>query len=227
MDNKRFYQDDLEGVKGMPLNPKDLPFIVPNDYFSTLETKIRHRIRVISATEKCFKVPKHYFETLPSRIQERIAFEEQADTNQEPSFIEQLKVTAPTSGFSIPNGYFDDLNTAIVQAVDDQPEQKNKQANVIPLQKRRARPATWIGYVAAACIAISIGTYTFFQLHHTTDTFENRLKNIPDNDIVSYLEYYSESGDGAAFETQFEGVLQLDEKHFSDEEIEAYLANSI
>jgi len=232
MDNKSYYQDDLAGIKGMPLNPKDIPFIVPNDYFSTLETKIIRRVKTVSATEKSFAVPDQYFETLAARIQAKIKLAEQEspidvhlnEDDDEGLFIKRLKEIAPSAGFSVPDGYFEALNTKMQHAADAlaSPDMPQK---VIPINRKK-KASAWISYVAAACIAIGIGTYTFFQMN-TVNTFESSIKKIPDSDIVSYLEYYNESGDGAILETQFDGILQLNEQHFSEEEIEAYLDYSI
>lgn len=226
MDNKSNYQDDLKSIKGAPANPKDMPFVVPGDYFSQLEAKILMRVRIITDTEKSFTIPDLYFTSLPDKIRQRIQFEEQEDRladviGNDDTFIKNLKDWVPEAGFTTPTSYFETSRKQMVEAVFEE----NKNDQVIPFMQRRASH-TWIKYAAAACIAVCIGIYAFFQLN-TPDSFEKRLNNIPESDIVSYLEYYNEFGDGAAFEAQFDGVLQLDKELYSEEEIEAYLDYSI
>lgn len=236
MDNKSNYQDDLAGIKGMPQHPKDSPFIVPSNYFQDLEDKIMERIEVIDRSEKSLTVPPAYFDTLAQRIMERIDKEESvavpivrlSDDVDHP-FLEKLKEVAPTSGFTVPDYYFEKLNTTLQQHLGTgQGNDVEEFQKIIPLNKRKSKFTSWLGYIAAACIAVSLGTYTFFQLQTPTmNSFEKELNAISDSEIVSYLEYYSEPGDGAIFEAQFEGEQGTDQSNFSKEDIEAYLDYSI
>jgi len=202
-----------------------MPFVVPGDYFSQLEAKIMQRVRVIADTEKSFTIPDLYFTSLPNKIQQRIQLEEKEDRfgdleENGDSFINHLKASMSGTGFSIPTGYFETSYQQTTEAVTG----KDKNEKIVSMPQRKSN--AWIKYATAACVAVCMGVYAFMQLN-TPDSFEKRLNNIPESDIVSYLEYYNEFGDGAAFEAQFDGVLQLDKELYSEEEIEAYLDYSI
>ncbi|MGK9116985.1 hypothetical protein KXS00_03430 [Olivibacter jilunii] len=231
MDNERNYRDDLAGIQGVPPNPKDTPFIVPTDYFDRLEANIMQRVSIISDMEKSFTVPKGYFESLSDHIIAKIEKEDNLtlanstfeDTEYHP-FIEKLREKVTTSGFVTPQNYFDQLDKKINQAIVSTAKNEKTREIAFPI-RRKNRNLTWIGYAAAACIAIGLGVYGFFQ--YQSNNFERTLKSIPDNEIVNYLEYYSEPGDAAFLEAQFDGVIQMDKPKFSEEDIEAYLDYSI
>ncbi|WP_134090596.1 hypothetical protein [Olivibacter sp. XZL3] len=231
MDNKRNYQDDLAGIKGLPLNPKDTPFIVPSDYFNTLEAKIKRRVAIMSDAEASFEVPKQYFESLSDRIFARIEnesyqndeFVSQEEVKEKP-FIIELRKEVPTSGFVAPPQYFDVLSEKIKAAVDPLNLEENTREISFPRKKKRYM-SLWMRYAAAACITIGLGVYGFFQ--YQSNSFERKLKDIPENEIVSYLQYYGETGDAALLEAQFDGVVQMNQPTFSEKDIEAYLDYSI
>ncbi|MEH6308171.1 hypothetical protein RYH73_21115 [Olivibacter sp. CPCC 100613] len=230
MDNKSNYQDDLASIKGMLANPKDTPFIVPNGYFNTLETNIMKRISVISDTEKSFGVPEGYFESLSEHIFAKIKKENYAtpinsfDKTEHHPFIKVLKEKVSTPGFTTPQNYFDELSQKINREIAPSVEKEKSKEIIFPI-RRKNRILSWIGYAAAACIAISLGIYGFLQ--YQSNTFERTLKSIPDSEIVNYLQYYSEPGDAAFLEAQFDDVIQMDKPQFSEEDIEAYLDYSI
>lgn len=230
MDNKRNYRDDLAGIRGIPLNPKDTPFIVPTGYFNTLENSIIQRIHVISDTEQSFKVPEQYFESLGERILAKIEREglhaevDNSSHDNLESFIEKLKEDASAPGFFAPPNYFDGLSQKITQAVADLKEEEEPKEIILPTRRKKLT-LSWISYAAAACLLIGLGVYSFFQ--YQSNNFDHRLKSIPANEIVNYLEYYSEPGDAAFLEVQFDDVIQMDKPKFSEEDIEAYLDYSI
>jgi|GEM_PF-1884557 len=233
MDNRSNYSDDLAGIKGMPVHPKDNPFIVPANYFNALEDKIMQRVVAITDAEKSFSVPESYFDGLTKKILERIHQEEQESTSifslsddEQNPFLEKLREIVPNAGYTVPDNYFEELNTKLKHTIPSDTAEHEELEKVIPFRKKKSKFTSWIGYVAAACIAISLGTYTFLQLN-AANSFEKKLEHISNSDIVSYLEYYSEPGDGAIFEAQFEGVQQIDKSNFSEEDIEAYLDYSI
>lgn len=231
MDNKRNYQDDLAGIKGIPLNPKDTPFIVPSDYFNTLEADIKRRVSIISDAEASLKVPKQYFESLSDRIFARIGNESNQDDEfvsreeaKEKPFIAELRKEVPKSGFVTPSQYFNELSEKINVAIAPLNAEESPREFSIPIKKTRY-PSLWMRYAAAACITIGLGVYGFFQ--YQSNSFERKLKDIPENEIVSYLEYYGETGDATFLEAQFDGAIQMSQPTFSEKDIEAYLDYSI
>ncbi len=222
MDSKSNYQNDLEGIPGLPSNIRDNPFIVPTDYFNRVEIKIRQRIKIIDETEKSFVVPEHYFESLQDRILARLDQEEQV---QEDPFIQQLKQTLPDSGFSVPTGYFEQVNDKIKERLF-LPDEKGESYPVIPLNgRKRGFILSWIQYAAAACVILSVGIYGIVR--YQSASFDRKLETISDQAILEYLEYYSEPGDGAIIEAQFDDAFPTDGSHLSNEEIQTYLDNSI
>lgn len=238
-DDRSKHNDDLNGIKGISVNLKEMPFIVPENYFDSLSSKIQQRIEIIESSESSFAVPEGYFDTLSERIRKKITQGEhentnaqneyplvnEYDSNEEISFINELKATVSTAGFETPVNYFENLTGNIEESI-----KKHSSAEIVTLRdshkRKKIRPLTWIGYAAAACIAISVSAYAFFQVN-SVDSFQNRLDNISENEIVSYLEYYTEPGDVTMLETQFEGAAQTNEADFSKEDIEAYLDYSI
>lgn len=239
-DNRSNHNDDLKGIQDISINPMDTPFIVPENYFDVLPTKIQRRIKLIEDTTSSFSLPAGYFDSLSERIQAKIEESELENADEqnndlavndysfikEISFISELKNKIPTTGFETPPSYFENLTNKIEESIK---EQVSKESVVsIHLQKeRKVKRLTWIGYAAAACIAISIGTYAFFQLN-SVNNYQNKLHSISENEIVSYLEYYTEPGDVTnILETEFEGAVQTNKEKFSEEDIEAYLDHSI
>jgi len=240
-DNRSNHNDDLKGIQGISINPMDTPFIVPENYFDFLPAKIQRRIKVIEDTTSSFTLPEGYFDSLSERIEAKIEeseFENAEEQNndlavddysfiKEISFISELKSKIPAAGFETPPSYFENLTKKIEESIKEQVSEESVVS--IHLQKeRKVKRLTWIGYAAAACIAFSIGAYAFFQLN-SVNNFQKKLHNISENEIVSYLEYYTEPGDvtNNILETEFEGAVQTNKAKFSEEDIEAYLDYSI
>lgn len=240
-DNKSNHNDDLKGIHDVSINLMDTPFIVPESYFDTLPARIQRRINVIEDTASSFALPEGYFDSLSERIQARVmeselenAEEQNEDLTvndysfiKEISFINELKDKVPTTGFETPSNYFENLTEKIEESVKEQRNNKESAVLINLHKERKLKKLTWMGYAAAACIAISIGAYAFFQLN-SVNSFQKKLHNISENEIVSYLEYYTEPGDATTIlETEFEGAVQTNKANFSEEDIEAYLDYSI
>ncbi|MXV17965.1 hypothetical protein [Hufsiella ginkgonis] len=121
--------------------------------------------------------------------------------------LEALKAGMPAP-FLVPEGYFNDLQLRI-----------NSQ---LPVTKvRRMRP--WINYAAAACVTLVIGTTLY--MNFSKPSFERQLEAIPDEEIISYLENNSDTGDTdlildnlAANSGTTDNAAGL-----TDKEVEAYL----
>lgn len=224
MDNKNNQHQDWEN-RQIPDILNSNPFIVPDNYFNSLEVKIKQRIKVIAETEASLRVPEGYFDTLKESIHERINQTEQI-TIAEPSFASDLKHLVPNSGYTLPTNYFEELTNKVNHAIDIQRsesvEGKTKATKSIKMMWR-----TWISYAAAACLAITVGTYTFFQMN-TPHSLQQQFLSIPENEIISYLEYYTEPGDFSVIDDiQLEESFQATERYFTEEDIEAFLDYNI
>lgn len=240
-DNRSNQNDDLKGIHDTSINLMDTPFIVPENYFDALPAKIQRRINVIEDTTSSFTLPEGYFDSLSERIQARVTesgLEGAGEQNEdlavndysfikEISFINELKDKVPTAGFETPSNYFENLTKKIEESVKEQRDNKESAVPINLYKERKIKKLTWMGYAAAACIAVSIGAYAFFQ-SKSVNNFQKELHNISENEIVSYLEYYTEPGDVTTIlETEFEGAVQTNKTNFSEEDIEAYLDYSI
>ncbi|QNL49443.1 hypothetical protein H8S90_22380 [Olivibacter sp. SDN3] len=222
MDNKNNRHQDWENkqITGI-LNSN--PFIVPENYFNSLEIKIKQRIKVVNETKDFLKVPEGYFDTLQQRIHNRINQTELGKAD-DPSFVSELKNKAPTAGYTLPVDYFEGLTNKINRAVDSQTSKTVEQKASKGIKRMWS---TWIGYAAAACLAITVGVYTFSPTN-TPNSLQQRFHNIPENEIISYLEYYTEPADLSVIDDmQLEESFQATERYFTEEDIEAYLDYNI
>jgi len=223
MDNQSNQQNQAKGFETIP-ELKQMPFAVSSDYFDTLQKKIMLRIKVIEETEKSFALPVRYFEDFPNRLKQRIEIEESTDGQE----IGQLPISIQAeAGFSVPDHYFENL----AHTISAKTQQKATGDILINEEQRdssKIRKLGWLRYAAAACIIFGLGSVLLFQLNSSNQTFQHRLENIPETEIINYLEYYSESDNGLSTDAQLEEIMQTSGKpSFSDEEIQAYLDYSI
>lgn len=109
--------------------------------------------------------------------------------------------------YTVPNGYFEDLKSAILARTTQTPIAKPK---VIQL---------WMRYAAAACITLVAGTFVYLnQESAKTPNFDA----IPDQEIVSYLQTHVDESDTELMLVNTE-KLHLEEKNISTQELENYV----
>jgi len=109
--------------------------------------------------------------------------------------------------YTVPNGYFEDLKSAILTRTTQAPIAKPK---VIQL---------WMRYAAAACITLVAGTFVYLnQESAKTPNFDA----IPDQEIVSYLQTHVDESDTELMLVNTE-KLHLEEKNISTQELENYV----
>ena len=109
--------------------------------------------------------------------------------------------------YTVPNGYFEDLKSAILTRTTQPPIAKPK---VIQL---------WMRYAAAACITLVAGTFVYLnQESAKTPNFDA----IPDQEIVSYLQTHVDESDTELMLVNTE-KLHLEEKNISTQELENYV----
>lgn len=109
--------------------------------------------------------------------------------------------------YTVPNGYFEDLKSAILTRTTQAPIAKPK---VIQL---------WMRYAAAACITVVAGTFVYLnQESAQTPNFDA----IPDQEIVSYLQTHVDESDTELMLVNTE-KLHLEEENISTQELENYV----
>jgi len=113
--------------------------------------------------------------------------------------------------YSVPNGYFEDLQSAILARTTQAPIAKHK---VIQL---------WMRYAAAACITLVAGTFVYLN-QETAET--PNFDAIPDQEIVSYLQTNIDESDTELLLKNTE-KLHLEEKNISTQELENYINQTL
>jgi hypothetical protein len=109
--------------------------------------------------------------------------------------------------YTVPNGYFEDLQTAILARTTQAPIAKPK---VIQL---------WMRYAAAACITLVAGTFVYLnQQSAETPNFDA----ISDQEIISYLQTNIDESDTELMLVNTE-ALHLEEENISTQELENYV----
>ncbi len=186
------------------------PFSVPEGYFQKLEKQILLRKTVIDTAESSFLVPPNYQDSLTTAILSGVS-----ET--------KLKAVLETEELTLPKGYFDDLQNRIL-------DRTSRLDTVVPFQKRKPTHH-WFSYVAAASIALAIGVFAILQgdnFGYKPVTSKNAsIDNLPTQEIISYLAYYTEPEDLLYLSEQLPAVSTNFADDLSSDEIEAYLENSI
>lgn len=136
MDNNLEHNDWKDEAPHLSRLPKVNPFAVPEQYFEGLSDKICAAVFVDELKAKAgfpeSEVPAGYFEQLPDEINAKIT-------------LDALRLPKDT-GFTVPEGYFDRINTAILQTVS--------QAATPEVKVRKLWPSKLTRYAAAACLAL-------------------------------------------------------------------------
>lgn len=180
------------------------PFIVPSGYFESLTDVINSRILIelarFESAEK-FNIPSDYFQKLPTQIEERIV-------------LETIQSLVPSTGFTVPEAYFTDLSDRIQTKLTQQRPERKK--NIFK---------SWFSYSAAACITLVVGTAVYFN--STGYTISKDLSEIPDQEIINYLQIHSTLTDNQfIIENLSEDGLQQVSSDVSSQEIEQYINNT-
>ncbi len=168
---------DIEWLKDTPALAavgKKIPFTVPSGYFENLSDHVNSRVLMESMrfeNEEEFIVPDGYFEQLSSTIENRIS-------------LENIQTIVPSSGFEVPDGYFSNLTERINSRLE-KPSKVNTPV--------RTLLSSWVSYAAAACITMMIGTGLYFN--SVNYQFGKQLSEIPDQEIMNYLQAHSTAGD--------------------------------
>ena len=199
------HEGDIEWKKDVPhLNVigKDNPFTTPETYFENLSDQIKSRIHLESfrfSENEEFDLPENYFDELGTTINARI-------------YIEEL--TGGEKGFTVPSGYFDKLTSEITAST------KTGKQNTI----RKIIPA-WLGYAAAACTTIVMGSILYFNSDQYVIT--NELSKVPDQEIINYLQVHSTAADTEFIIEQLNpDELENINTDISEEDLEQYLQNT-
>ena len=130
------------------------------------------------------------------------------DLGSEAPFLAGMEKINP---YTVPNGYFKDLQSAILARTTQAPIAKPK---VIQL---------WMRYAAAACITLVAGTFVYLnQESAETPNFDA----IPDQEIVSYLQTNIDESDTELLLKNTE-KLHLEEKNISTQELENYINQTL
>jgi hypothetical protein len=126
------------------------------------------------------------------------------DLGSEAPFLAGMEKINP---YTVPNGYFKDLQSAILARTTQAPIAKPK---VIQL---------WMRYAAAACITLVAGTFVYLnQESAETPNFDA----ISDQEIISYLQTNIDESDTELMLVNTE-TLHLEEKNISTQELENYV----
>lgn len=130
------------------------------------------------------------------------------------AFLEEIKGAKNTSGFTVPENYFEDLTGKISTEVFladinkktfTVPEgyfntlEQRIQLNIKPEKKgavvRRLFTGNLWKYATAACLVLALGSTFWFSRSSTNYNVQNELSSLPDTDIESYLEENTVSSD--------------------------------
>ncbi len=154
---------------------KAIPFTVPAGYFEDLTGNLNSRLLIESmrsSSQGGFKVPHNYFEELSSIIMDRVT-------------VENVRILAPSEGFTIPEGYFAGLSDRINIRIYE-----SSSKSITPVRRLFT---SWVSYAAAACITVMIATGIYFN--SDTQNFNQQLSEVPDQEIINYLQAHSTAGD--------------------------------
>ncbi|MFD2161083.1 hypothetical protein ACFSJU_01670 [Paradesertivirga mongoliensis] len=197
------WQDEAPTLASME---KANPFTVPESYFAEMEEHLRRRVGITAFdnSENLFTVPAGYFEELEDNITSAVK-------------LESIK-NDHGAIFTLPERYFDSLEERIKSRI--QPE-------ITESEKPRIRGifSTWPAYAAAACITAIISFGLYFNLRSNNNTIETEIAALPTDEIIDYLQLYSDAGDAAVIleNIEDESALSQISSDISEQEIEQYL----
>ncbi len=183
--------------------PASNPYRVPDNYFDTLTERIHQSIFIADMDKNPtggFSTEKSFFEEQKQQILNQVAL---------------LNQTTANTGFSVPDGYFDQLNSAILAQTIHTSVSKPKTIKLW---------ASVTKYAAAACV-ILIGSI-FFYINQQSKiekkkfladtTTERMLYDIDENAIIDHIH-----------ETQKVPVTQVSNRDVEKYILENFSANDI
>lgn len=199
--------------------PKSVPLSVPSGYFNQLSQNVLQHISVaelqqdgpteelpsiLAELPKAFPMsaPAGYFDQLPAQLLQKIQATEAAE---ELSTLSPLLAEIPkTVPLSVPAGYFDglsdDIMTVIAASAIDKPATVTSDQPFMPVAPviRKMHTRRYIKWaVAASLIALASISTLFFvrENNYSTNTVENTLANVSDQEIMEYLQSHTDAFD--------------------------------
>ena len=203
----------MEALKGNP-------FLVPEDYFVTLQQNILLKKCISELGETSFVTPADYQDTLRQDILSAIS-------------EQKLKEILPDKISGVPVGYFNDLQKRILsQTVGKKVEEKVVVDLVQKTPIRRFGIRKWIPYASAAAITIAISIFALVEgiktsQHKKATDYSAKIEVISTNEIINYLASYTESGDLKHLSNSLQDRTDDIVNDLSQQEIEAYLEYSL
>lgn len=202
METNNLDKDFLKNAPILASISKENPFAIPFNYFESLNDDLNVRIQIEDLrfkTEDEFQLPGNYFNTLTERIENHI----QTGT---------IQSLVPSGGFQVPDSYFAELTDRI---------HSNIQEAKVP-QKPKNVFASWLRYSAAASVVLVAGF--FLYLNTSVYSINKKLADVPDQEIISYLQIHSTIGDTPfIIENLSEEGLQNVSTDVSSEDLEQYI----
>ncbi len=114
--------------------------------------------------------------------------------------------------YLVPDGYFESLQSRIEQKVNSAKAQRSR-SNIIPM---------WTKYAAAACLTIAMGITLYLNLNQQTPTVN--WAEIPEQEIVSYLEIHLDDSDTQLLFDQLNPQqTNIRIEHINNQDLENYL----
>jgi hypothetical protein len=113
--------------------------------------------------------------------------------------------------YTVPNGYFEDLQSTILARTTQAPIAKPKVIQI------------WMRYAAAACITLVAGTFVYLNQQSVESP---NFDAIPDQEIVSYLQTNIDESDTELLLKNTE-TLHLEEENISTQELENYINQTL
>ena len=199
-------KDFLKDAPTLASISKENPFTVPSNYFESLSDDLSSQIKIEAIrfkSEDAFQLPANYFETLAGRIEDRIN-------------LDTIQTLVPTDGFQVPDGYFAELTNKIHLKTQEN-NSLNKKKNIF---------SSWVSYSAAASVAIVAGVFLYFN--SSVYSINQKLADIPDQEIINYLQIHSTLADTPyIIEHLSEDDLQDVSTDVSSDELEQYINSTI
>lgn len=114
--------------------------------------------------------------------------------------------------YLVPDGYFESLQSRIVQKVNSAQGEKSR-SKIIPM---------WTKYAAAACLTIAMGITLYLKLNQEKPTIN--WAEIPEEEIVSYLENHLDDSDTQLlFDQQNTQQTNIRLENINNQDLENYL----
>lgn len=184
---------------------KENPFLIPSGYFESMAEQIQSQITInqLDTDTAILEIPESYFDNLEERISATIK-------------LEELKDVTASKIFTIPENYFDSFEARISSRIKAE-DNKDKQPKI------RSIFTTWATYAAAACITTLIGVGIY--LNTKSNNIESQFAQLPSDEIVSYLQLYSDAGDAPIIIKSLDNKIEYSDinSEVSDQEIIKYL----